>query len=283
MLRTVLRHIALSIFAALYEVTGQMTSLNKHRVQFLYMHDVLKDEEESFRRLLKALRHNHSFISYTEAVNRILSGNIDKPYISISFDDGLKKCLQIAQIMNEFGVKGCFFVCPSMIGETDDQKIREFCSQQLHISPTEFLSWNDVEVLLKQGHEIGSHTMTHSNLGKLPVQQVQDEIAGSFHLLSQRIGCVQHFAWPFGRFFHFSPIAARIVFETGFKSCASAERGCHVTRPENHTRLCIRRDNTVARWSLNHILYFMARNSQKASIHSNQWPEGWLEVVLRGF
>jgi peptidoglycan/xylan/chitin deacetylase (PgdA/CDA1 family) len=243
------------------------------------MHDVSGDEEESFRRLLKSLSHDHIFISYTEAVERILNGNIDRPYVVISFDDGLKRCLQIAQIMNEFGVKGCFFVCPPMIGETDERKIKEFCSQKLHIQPSAFLSWDEIEALLKQGHEIGSHTMTHSNLGNMPVQQMQDEIAGSFHALSQRIGHVEHFAWPFGHFFQFNPIAARIVFETGFRTCASAERGCHVAQTQDPTRLCIRRDNTVANWPLNHIRYFMAKNSRTASIQTNQWPEGWLEAI----
>jgi peptidoglycan/xylan/chitin deacetylase (PgdA/CDA1 family) len=281
-LRSVLRHIALSTLDTSYRITGRMVSaLNIDRVQFLYLHHVFGDEEDSFRSLLRTLSLEHRFISYSEAVDRILAGDIDGPYIAISFDDGLKNCLRAAQIMNEFGATACFFVCPSMVGETDHQKIKEFCSQKLNKPPMEFLSWDDVETLLEEGHEVGSHTMTHPNLAQLSVQQMQSEIAESFELLTKRIGNIKHFSWPFGRFFHFSPAAARTVFDTGFKSCASAERGCHVARSEKKVDLCIRRDHTIARWPVNHVLYFMARNSRRASMRSNQWPPGWIEIAQR--
>lgn len=271
--RSWLRHVILSTLTTFNGVTGQIpSSLKRNRVQFLYLHHIFEDEEDSFRELLRILSRTHCFISYSEAVDRIWNGNIDGRYIAISFDDGLKNCLRAAQILNEFRVRACFFISPSIIGETNHQKIKEFCSQRLHMLPVEFLSWEDVETLLKEGHEIGSHTMTHQNLAHLSVKQIQTEITESFELLTKKIGDVKHFSWPYGRFFHFSPTAARIVFETGFKSCASAERGCHVAQSEK-LDLCIRRDHIIAKWPIDHILYFMARNSQKASIHNNLWPQ----------
>ena len=56
------------------------------RVQFLYIHHIFKDEENSFDELFL---NYHTFISHSEAVNRVINGHIDKPYISISSDDGL--------------------------------------------------------------------------------------------------------------------------------------------------------------------------------------------------
>lgn len=282
--RGVLRHIALSTLSTSHRITGGMASaLSRDRVQFLYMHHVFEDEEDSFRSLLQALSLEHRFVSYSEAVDRVLSGDIDGPYLAVSFDDGLKNCLSAARIMGEFGITACFFVCPPMVGETDYQKIKEFCFQELGMPPTEFLSWDDVETLLREGHEIGSHTMTHPDLARLSVQQVQDEVGESFEVLTDRIGEVKHFSWPYGRFFHFSPAAARTVFDTGFRSCASAERGCHVTNSEKQeTDLCIRRDNVVAGWPINHSLYFMARNSQRASVRCDQWPPGWTETIRGG-
>jgi len=219
---------------------------------------------------------NHRFVSYSEGVDRVLTGNIDGPYISISFDDGLKNCLQAARIMGEFGATGCFFACPSMVGEMDYIKVIEFCVNQLGMPPTELLSWDDVATLLTEGHEVGSHTMTHSDLSQLNIQQVQDEVGESFEMLTRRIGDVKHFAWPFGRFFHFSPGAARAVFEAGYTSCASAERGCHGANSKEQERdICIRRDHIVAGWPISHALYFMARSSRVASIRHETWPAGW--------
>ena len=261
------------------------SALSKERVQFLYLHHVFEDEEDSFRILLRALLDTgHRLISYSEAVERVRKGNINgKPHVVFSFDDGLKNGLRAARIMSEFGAKGCFFVCPSIVGETNHQKIQEFCSKRLNKPPMEFLSWDDLSTLLEEGHDVGAHTMTHTNLAQIPVQQMQEEIGDSFEALAERVGKPKHFSWPFGRFSHFGPVPARTVFEVGFESCASAERGCHVARSvKQKMELCLRRDHIVAGWPPNHTLYFMARNSRRASAHDDEWPPEWSKVIQRG-
>lgn len=274
------RHVALSFLATFYRLTGRLPSLlSKHRVQFLYFHHVFEDEEEPFRRLLVSLSESHHFISYSEAVDRILAGSIDAPYLCVSFDDGFKNSLGVSRIMNSFGIKGCFFLNTSMIEETDQRKIEYFCSKRLHLPPIEFLSWDDVGFLLEQGHEIGGHTVTHANLAKVPQQEIQDEVNGCYELLSRRIGKVKHFSWPYGRFSDFSCIAARAVFEAGFTSCASAERGCHIARGQlEQNYLCIRRDHIVCQWPLCHVMYFLARNSLVVLAENNTWPKEWGEI-----
>ena len=93
--RSIFRYATLSGLATFYKISGQIFSaLSRDRIQFLYLHHVFEDEEDSFRKLLRLLSRNHFFISYSEAVNRIWTGRIDKPYISISFDDGLRSCLR---------------------------------------------------------------------------------------------------------------------------------------------------------------------------------------------
>jgi peptidoglycan/xylan/chitin deacetylase (PgdA/CDA1 family) len=140
------------------------------------------------------------------------------------------------------------------------------------------MSWGDVESLARAGHEIGSHTLTHANLAGLSASQLEDEVGTSFEMLGDRVGEVKHFSWPFGRFSHFSPAAARVVFETGFQSCASAERGCHVAQL-NGRDLCIRRTVVVAKWPIRSTLYFLSRYSQMASAHNNGWPKGWRRAI----
>lgn len=284
--RRIFRHAALSGLALLYKVAGQIPSvLQRERIQFLYLHHVFEDEEDSFRKLLELLLRNHHPISYSEAVERIWTGDIDKPYIVFSFDDGLKSCLRAARIMGEFGIRACFFLCVSMVGETDYYRIKEFCSSKLYQPPMEFLSWADVETLLHAGHEVGSHTMTHSNMAQLSMEQIQAEVVESYKLLTQRVRDVKHFSWPLGRFFHITPAAVRTVFNTGFKSCASAERGCHVIQVDRQKleQLCIRRNNVIAKWPTDHILYFLAKSSRMASGYDNQWPQGWSEIIERAF
>lgn len=274
------RHLALSSLASVYQLSGRLSSLDRNRVQFLYLHHIFEDEEAGFRRVLQYLNRRHALIGYSEAVERVWSGEIDRPYICFSFDDGLKNCLSAARILDEFGVPGCFFICPAMVGETDSQKLREFCVRKLTLPPTELLTWDDAETLLANGHEIGSHTMSHHVLSRITSEQAQDEIASSHEVLTRRLGSVKHFAWPEGLYSCFTATAARTVFQAGFQSCASAERGCHVNKVETvRSDLCIRRDYIGAKWPLSHIAYFLMANSQFASAKSNQWPTGWPEQI----
>jgi peptidoglycan/xylan/chitin deacetylase (PgdA/CDA1 family) len=274
--RDLSRKIILDTASFAFNVTGEISrALNKNRVQFLYIHHIFKDEEAALKKLLARLSKQHTFISYTEAVTRILTGTVDKPYISVSSDDGLKNNLGAAAILAEFGISGCFFVCPPMINESNYEKIREFSANRLHLPPVEFLTWKDVDKLLQQGHEIGGHTMSHPNLATCDPSQLAYEIGNCYTEMVKHCGNVKHFAFPYGRYFHFTENARTNVFSAGFESCASAERGCHISPAGTIIQkeaLFIRRDHVLLNWPIDHILFFMARNVQKAAIQNNHSP-----------
>jgi len=244
------------------------------RVQFLYIHHVFKDEERPLDILLKRLSKQHQFITYDEAVNKILTGTIDKPYITFSSDDGLKNNLRAAEILNQYGAKACFFINPGIIGETNFDKINKYCTDILDFPPVEFLDWDEVAQLQKWGHEIGSHTMMHMNIAKATPEAIARDMHETYKILHERCGGVKHFAFPYGRFFHFSEIGRKAVFDAGFTTCATAERGCHIngTQPISNEQLCIRRDHTVLGWDINHIMYFLVNNAKNVNANNNFYP-----------
>jgi hypothetical protein len=87
------------------------------------------------------------------------------------------------------------------------------------------------------------------------------------------LGEVGHFAYPYGRFADFPHGYGSLVFGAGFKSCASAERGCHITdgcsiHPQE---LLIRRDHIILNWPIKHIEYFLLRNSARATFRNNYY------------
>ena len=83
-------------------------------------HTLPADEERGFRRQIELLlARGQRLVSYSEAVDRVLTGRIDAPYIAFSFDDGFESCRWAGVILREYGTPACFFVCPSIIGETD--------------------------------------------------------------------------------------------------------------------------------------------------------------------
>lgn len=269
--RGILRDLTLSGLSFKTKFPNAEETFEKPRIQFLYIHHVFDDEIKNFDRLLKLLLKHHSFIGYSDAVNKILTGNIDKAYICISSDDGFKNNLSAVKIMEKYGVKGCFFVNPDTIGLKDFSKVKSFCKNRLHFPPTEFMDWNDLDNLIKSGHEIGSHTMGHINIAETNINIVEDNINKSFQILNERLGEVSHFAYPYGRFFHFNKQAFDLVYRAGFTSCATAERGCHIS-PEkklNINQLLIRRDHVICDWNINHVFYFIFNNSAKASRLNN--------------
>lgn len=253
--------------------------LSKPRVQFLYIHHLFKDEEKNFDILLRRLSKTHQFISYSDAVGKVLSGTIDKPYITFSSDDGFENNLRAASILNEYNARACFFINPGIIGETNYDRINKYCTETLEFPPVGFLNWDQVNQIQKWGHEIGSHTMMHMNIAKASAQEIKDDMHQTFRILNEKCGGVKHFAFPYGRFFHFSNVGRQAVFDAGFTSCATAERGCHVSQPTpiKNSDLCIRRDHTVLGWSINHIMYFLINNAKYANVSNNLYPNSFLK------
>lgn len=249
--------------------------LKTPRVQFFYLHYLFDDQIQAFRRLLEALSYDHRFISYTEAVERVQQGDIDRPYVTFSFDDGLKNCLRAARVLSEYGAEACFFVCPQAVEAECYSEKKEFASRRLNMPPVDFMSWSDLEQLKRQGHEIGAHTMTHPCISDLSHREAEEEINRSARILRDRLGEVTHFAWPYGRFSHFSATAAQTVFDADFCSCASAERGCHIQGNVSRRKLCIRRDHMVASWPVSHVRAFLVLNVLLRRRQRDKWPIDW--------
>lgn len=276
--RRALRHATLSVLAAVNGASGVTARvLARPRVQFLNLHHVFPDEEDGFRALLTALARDHEFLDYSTALARIQCGDIDRPCVAFTMDDGMKSCVRAAEILEEFGTRACFFLITSMVGETDMPRIREFCRRSILVPAFEFLTWDDAAALRARGHEFGSHTMSHEQLADLTPSRIDSEVGGSAEILRARLGEARHFAWPYGGFGDANAGVVTAAFSAGYESCASAVRGCHVSdgTPVEPARLCVRRDHWLARWPSSHCRYFMQRNAASASPAGNLWPASW--------
>lgn len=266
--RRVLRAHTLDVLAAF----TRERAMKRPRVQILYLHHLMADEERSFRALLERLLLQHTFLPYSDAVTRIVSGDIDRPYISVTFDDGLRNQLRAAEILRDYGISACFFVCEAML-DAPAADASAFCARELGLPPLDLLTWSDLDRLAAGGHEIGNHGRRHRPLASLSGCELADEVGGALASLRSRVGRVEHFAWPRGLASAFSAAAAAEVFRAGHSSCASAIRGCHVPGPKRERRdVCLRRDHVVAADPLRHTRYFLARNSLRATDATRDWP-----------
>jgi peptidoglycan/xylan/chitin deacetylase (PgdA/CDA1 family) len=264
----------LDVMATSDAITGRdERALLRPRVHFPYLHTVPEREEGSFRRLLDRLAASHSFVSYSEGVERTLKGDIDRPYVAFSFDDGFASNVRTSRILEDYGTVGCFFVTTGFIGTKAPDEARSFFGDS---ADEPAMTWRDLEGLIARGHEVGNHTATHRRISDLSSDRVAEEIGGAADVLRSRLGTATHFAWPFGRFFHFTPEAVQVVFDTGHHSCASAERGSHPPVELHDERaLCVRRDHLMTSWPLRHSRHFLAAGARRAESLASTWPDGW--------
>ncbi|MFM7260370.1 MAG: polysaccharide deacetylase family protein [bacterium] len=232
-------------------------------VHFVYLHHIFADEVGPFRELLRRLSKQAVFLSHSDAVQKVTSGAIDRAYISFSFDDGLLNCLDSARILEEFGVRGCYFVCPAAVDHCHDHAwIARWCHERLHKTPAQVMTWNDLEELQRRGHEIGNHTMHHSNLAETPQASRPEEISFARDQLVRRLGAAagHHFAWPYGETRHIDPAAVRDIMAAGHTSCSSAVRGVHVPGPPSTSPPILLRNHAVFVRPVGATEFFMRRN-----------------------
>jgi peptidoglycan/xylan/chitin deacetylase (PgdA/CDA1 family) len=248
-------------------------SSSRPRIQFLCFHHLFDDEVKYLRNLIVVLQKEYVFISYSEAVEKIVNNTIDKPYLCFSSDDGFKNNIIAAKIFAEFNISICYFICPQIIG-SDYLHTKAFCESKLHLPAVEFLNWHDVETLLAMGHEIGSHTNNHFNLAESSDTVLQEELYSSREILVSKLGKAQHFAYPYGRYNCFTKTGQKMVYEAGYSSCASAERGCHVPQQSApaHGDLLLRRDHIIFKWKSEQIRFFLNRNVASSKYQGNDFP-----------
>lgn len=265
------RDIALGALARAADASGRIDrALARPRVHFIYLHYIFDDEVEPFRKLLASLLKVMTPLSYSDAVERTVSGPIDKPYLAVSFDDGFKNCLTAAEVLESFGMRACFFVCPGVISADRETMVR-FAKDRLHFPPVEFMSWDDLASLRSRGHEIGNHTLDHLRLADAP--DPREQIDRGLSLLRLRFGDVSHFSWPYGSFDAITPAAREAVFAAGHSTIASGTRGAHVVPAGDARELCIRRDHVLAAAPLRHTRYLLARSAERANDGDNRFVE----------
>ncbi|WP_299325039.1 polysaccharide deacetylase family protein [uncultured Maribacter sp.] len=273
--RAGVRSSTLDLLSLKHIIFGDEEKLKKTRVQFLYFHHIFKDELENFEILLEYLSKDHVFISHSEAVERLLTDRVDKPYIAWSSDDGIQNNMLAAKALNKFGASCCFYVNPASIGLTDVEKIKHFCKEKLEMPPVAFLSWKEVELLQSQGHEIGNHTFKHDMVSQLTQEQFEEDFLKADAILTQKCGAIKHFAYTYGRFENFTKPAFEFVMDNGYESCISASRGCHINGNGqlDKSTVFLRRDQIIADWKLSHIKHFLIKGVQELDYNTNFLPK----------
>lgn len=144
---------------------------------------------EVFGRHMQFL-HEHGFVPVhlAEAVAALQNGPITKKLVVITFDDGFRDFYSDAfPILAQYGFKATMFIISGMTGERPSLR-----------NGVELMSWPEVREIHKYGIEIGSHTVSHPELVRLPEQAVEHEVRMSKTMIENGLGAeIFSFAYPY--------------------------------------------------------------------------------------
>ncbi|MDA1053132.1 MAG: polysaccharide deacetylase family protein [Planctomycetota bacterium] len=175
-----------------------------------------------FRREIDWLDANFDLVSLDEAQRRVREGNT-RATVSITFDDGYaENCDQALPLLVSRRIPCTYFVTSHHVltGQS-------FPHDVAHGAPLRPNTIRQLSSLAASGIDIGAHTRTHPDLGKITDEtRLYDEIAGGRDDLEQALGIeIRHFAFPYGLHNNLNAAAFRIAANAGFAGVCSAYGG----------------------------------------------------------
>ncbi len=155
-------------------------------------------------------RKRFNVITLDQAVDKLSKNESCYKCVVLTFDDGYSDFLDNAEpILSEKNFKATLFIPAGLAGAKS------------YWEPTEIqksiMDWPDLKKVIKLGHSIGSHSLLHSNLINLSVENLKNEITKSKNILENNLEItVSSFSYPWGKF---TDREIEAVKESGY-SCA---------------------------------------------------------------
>jgi peptidoglycan/xylan/chitin deacetylase (PgdA/CDA1 family) len=172
------------------------------------------------------------------------------PLVSFSFDDFPLSALHVGgAILKSYGISGTYYAAMGLMGTAN------------HMGP--HFEAEDLAMLLKDGHELGSHTFGHVSCRALPLRDYEAEVRKGREAVERITGGGQfhHFSYPYGHV----TLRAKARIGARFASCRSIFRGIN-TSPVD---LNLLRANRLYSWSFD-------LDAISRLVTQNERQRGWL-------
>ncbi|MBI3822939.1 MAG: polysaccharide deacetylase family protein [Planctomycetes bacterium] len=231
-----MKSLAKSTLYGLYKYTGAMAVQERlaywsgrrfmsvvlfHRVTDAIPEDGLTVSTAWFRGFCKLMRDRFHVVSLATLHRMLMTGQTPPlRTVAITFDDCYRDNLAAARVLALHRLPATFFIPTKYVG-TD------------HVFPWDTgltqmpnLTWQHVKEMQDLGHEIGSHTVSHPDLGVISPAKARREMADSKKTLEDKLQRpVRWFAYPFGGRGNFRPEYLPLTRELGYDACFSAVSG----------------------------------------------------------
>jgi peptidoglycan/xylan/chitin deacetylase (PgdA/CDA1 family) len=193
-----------------------------HRIQDTDQSDSLSIDAATFERHCRFYQRHFRVVALREIVDRITLGLPLDRHLAITFDDGYRDNFENARpVLEKLSLPATFFVVTEWI-ETDVVPWWDRARDVRH----PWMTWEEVRGLHRRGFEIGAHTRSHVDLGKVPPAEAVGEVLGGRLHLERQLGArVDSFAYPYGGRKHVTEANRQVVKSAGFQCCCSAFGG----------------------------------------------------------
>jgi peptidoglycan/xylan/chitin deacetylase (PgdA/CDA1 family) len=184
--------------------------------------DSLTIDLRAFERYCRYFQQRFRVVPLRDLVRKLESGRSVRRALAITFDDGYRDNFEnAAPVLERLGLPATFFVVTQWI----DTEVVPFWDGELGVRHP-WMTWAQVRSLNYRGFEVGVHTRTHVDLGKVEGDEAHEEIAGARAELEHQLRSpVMSFAYPYGGRKNFTEANRELVKAAGFRCCCSAYGG----------------------------------------------------------
>jgi len=195
-----------------------VTSLCYHRFEQGTKKNKMVISPEEFSRQMQYLRdEGYTALTARQMVDYLAGRSmVPQKSVYITIDDGFRSAYTVAYpILKKMGFVATFFIYPAVISQ----------------APVA-MTWEQLREIVKDGFDVGSHTMTHDEMLRLPDDteesyqaRLRTEVFESKRLLEKKIGRkVTVFAYSFGRY---DETSMKAVFDAGYEAAFTVVRGAN--------------------------------------------------------
>jgi len=193
-----------------------------HRVNDEYRNDTLTVSARDFDGYARLFKIYFDVVPVETLVAELRAGRSLEGKLALSFDDGYLDNYEVAApILGRHNLPCTFFITTRFIASDE----RPWWDESLPAAPR-WMSWEQVKELHAAGFTVGSHTLSHPDLGKIKGAEARREIFESKAEIESQIGApVRLFSYPYGRADQMLPENRQLVREAGYEACFSAFGG----------------------------------------------------------
>jgi peptidoglycan/xylan/chitin deacetylase (PgdA/CDA1 family) len=162
----------------------------------LYYHSIPKEKRAAFARQMDMLVR----ISKPRRADAAMPHTPGAHYVSVTFDDGYQNIIENAlPELEQRGIPATIFIVPGALGVTPKWEDSSGGTDAAMNEP--ILTAEQLRELPSDLVQIGSHTLTHPMLSRLPEQEARAELSMSRTMLEEITGReVTLFSFPYGSF-----------------------------------------------------------------------------------